>query len=45
MIVVMTAEMTAVIVVMTAKTTGATGGTTARTAVPDPDCCGDSSKP
>jgi hypothetical protein len=45
MIVVMTAAMTAVIVEMTAKTTGATGGATARTAAPDPGCCGDSSEP
>ena len=30
---------------MTAKMTVVTGGMTARTGVPDPDCCGDSCTP
>jgi hypothetical protein len=41
----MTAAMTGATSAMSAKITVVTGGMTARTGVPDPRCCGDSSTP
>ena len=41
----MTAAMTGATGAMTAKMTAVTGEMTAKTAVPAPDCSGDSSKP